>query len=300
MRVLITGATGFLGRRLCERLQREGHQIVALSRDPERARRHVTLLESAYRWEALTSEPPREAFEGVEAVVHLAGETISGRWTPEKKRRIHKSRVQGTRHLIAALSRLDDKPDVLISASAIGYYGDRGDEVLTEDAPPGTSFLADVCRAWEQEAVRAEVLGMRVVQLRIGIVLGLEGGALPQMLPLFRWGLGGPLGSGRQWWSWVHRDDVVGLIEFALQNEALSGPVNATAPNPIYQREFAKTLGRVLKRPAVLPAPAFALKLALGEFTRELLSSTRAMPERAQQAGFRFEYQELDGALRQL
>ncbi len=300
MRVLITGATGFLGRRLCERLQREGHQIVALSRDPERARRHVTLLESAYRWEALTSEPPREAFEGVEAVAHLAGETISGRWTPEKKRRIHESRVQGTRSLVEALSPLDERPKVLVSASAIGYYGDRGEEIVTEDAPPGTGFLADVCRDWEWEAARAEELDLRVVRLRIGIVLGPGGGALQTMLPLFKLGLGGPLGSGRQWWSWVHRDDVVGLIEFALQNEELSGPVNATAPNPIHQREFAKTLGRVLKRPAVLPAPAFALKLVLGEFANELLSSTRAMPERAQQAGFRFEYQELDGALRQL
>jgi uncharacterized protein (TIGR01777 family) len=236
----------------------------------------------------------------MDAVVHLAGETIAGRWTPEKKKRIYESRVQGTHRLVDAISTLDERPKVLISASAVGYYDDRGDDVLTEDAPPGGGFLSRVCRDWEREAQRAEELGLRVVRLRFGIVLGPGGGALQTMLPLFKLGLGGPLGSGRQWWSWVHRDDVVGLIELALKNEELSGPANATAPNPIRQREFAKTLGRVLKRPAVLPAPAFALKLTLGEFANELLASTRAIPKRAQELGYRFEYAELEGALCQI
>jgi hypothetical protein len=302
MKVLVTGATGFLGRRLCERLHHEGHEIVALSRDPDRARERIPVLAGAHRWEALTAEPPREAFEGLPAVVHLAGETIAGRWTSAKKRKIYESRVDGTRYLVDGLAQLDadERPRVLISASAVGYYGDRGDELLTEDSPPGTGFLSKVCQDWQCEAQRAEEMGLRVVQLRFGIVLGRDGGALQTMLPLFKLGLGGPLGSGRQWWSWVHRDDVVGLIEFALQNEELSGSANATAPEPVRQKEFARTLGRVLKRPAVLPAPAFALKLALGEFANELLASTRAIPKRAHELGYHFEYPELEGALCQI
>jgi hypothetical protein len=238
----------------------------------------------------------------MDAVVHLAGETIAGRWTPEKKRKIYDSRVLGTRNLVEGLTRLDaqEKPKVLVSASAVGYYGDRGDERLTEEAPPSEGFLSKVCQDWEREARRAEELGLRVVRLRFGIVLGPGGGALQTMLPLFKLGLGGPLGSGRQWWSWVHLDDVVGLITFALENEAFSGAVNATAPNPVRQREFARTLGRVLRRPAALPAPAFALRLALGEFAGELLASTQAIPQKAQEMGYRFKYPELEGALRQI
>ncbi len=298
MKVLITGATGFIGSRLCEAFVADGHEPVALSRNPQGARRRVSALSDAYAWSPMDGPPPFEAFDGVDAVVHLAGESVSGRWTPEKKRAIRESRVQGTRHLVDALEQRDAKPSVLVSASAIGVYGDRGDQELTEDAEPGTDFLAQVCVDWEREAQRAEELGVRVVNPRIGIVLGPDGGALQAMLTPFKLGVGGPLGSGRQWWAWVHHDDVVGIIQHAVQNDDFQGPVNATAPTPARQRAFAKVLGRVLGRPAFMPAPAFALKLLLGEFSQELLGSKRVLPERAQQAGYAFGYPELEPALR--
>ncbi len=300
MKVLITGATGFLGRRLCEHLREQGYRPSALARDPERALRALP-LEEAHRWSA-DRRPPAEALAGVDAVVHLAGETIAGRWTPEKKQRIYESRVRGTRHLVEGLAQLDpqDRPKALVSASAVGYYGDRGEELLTEDVPAGEGFLAEVCRDWEREAQRAEGLGLRVVLLRFGIVLGRDGGALPQMLRPFRMGLGGPLGSGRQWWAWVHRDDAVGLIAFALGNETLAGAVNVVAPERVRQKRFARTLGKVLRRPAWLPVPAWALRIALGEFAETLLASTRAVPYKAQRAGYRFRFPRLEEALREI
>ncbi len=298
MRILVTGATGFLGTRLCQALQEAGHTLVALSRDPASAKQRMPMVDQVFPWAPIQSLPPAEAFDGVEAVIHLAGETVAGRWTPAKKQLIHDSRVLGTRHLVEAMKELKTPPKVLISASAIGYYGHRDDEALTEESPPGSDFLAQVCRAWEEEALKAEELSLRVVRLRIGIVLGPGGGALSAMQPLFQLGLGGPLGSGRQWWSWVHRDDVVGLMEHALLDSHLSGPVNATAPQPLPQREFARTLGRVLQRPAFLPAPAFALKLVLGAFSGELLSSRRVLPQRAQEIGYSFRFPELEPALR--
>jgi uncharacterized protein (TIGR01777 family) len=217
-----------------------------------------------------------------------------------KKQLIRDSRVLGTKNLVNALAQLSSRPKVLISASAIGYYGDRGEETLTEDAAPGSDFLAQVCRDWENEALKAESLGMRVVRLRIGLVLGRGGGTLQALLPLFRVGLGGPLGSGRQWWSWIHRDDLCRLIVQILANESISGPVNATAPQPVRQKEFAQVLGRVLRRPAFLPTPAFALKIALGEFADGILASQRALPRRAQEMGYRFQFEELEGALREI
>lgn len=298
MKVIVTGATGFIGSRLCAALEASGHEPLALSRRPSDAQSRLAVLAGAYEWSPLNDAPPLEAFEGVDAVVHLAGESVSGRWTPEKKRAIRESRVQGTRHLVDALERLDTKPRVLVSASAIGIYGDRDDEELTEDSALGSDFLAQVCQEWETEAQRAEASGIRVVNPRIGLVLGPDGGALDAMMTPFKLGVGGPMGSGRQWWAWVHRDDAVGIIQNALENENLSGPINATAPNPERQRDFAKALGRVLRRPAFMPAPAFALKLLLGEFAGELLGSRRVLPERAQQTGYAFRYSELEPALR--
>lgn len=295
MRILITGATGFLGRRVCEVLSRAGHTLVALSRDPQRARERVPQLSAAFPWESVT-----QALEGCEAVINLAGETVAGRWTDAKKHTIRESRIVGTRNLVGGLSKLSARPKVLISASAIGYYGDRGEESLTEDASPGSDFLAQLCQEWESEAARAESLGIRVVQLRLGLVLGPGGGALHAMLPIFKLGLGGPLGSGEQFWSWVHRDDVVGAITYALDRESLSGPVNVTSPQPVRQREFAQMLGRVLRRPAVLPAPAFALKIALGEFASGLLSSQRVLPQRLAQEGYQFRFAKLEPALRDI
>lgn len=297
MRVLVTGATGFIGTRLCARLSESGHRLVALSRDPAQARQKIPALTEAFAWNPTDGPPPTDALSGVEAIIHLAGESVAGRWNEAKRKAIRESRVLGARYLIDRLAQLNTRPKVLISASAIGYYGDRADELLTEEAAAGTDFLARVCQDWESEAARAEGLGVRVVRLRIGIVLGPDGGALQAMLPLFRLGLGGPLGSGRQWWSWVHRDDVIGAILHALEKSELKGPINVTAPQPVRQREFAQSLGRVLRRPAFLPAPAFALRLALGEFSQELLSSKRVIPQRLQATDYRFRFAELEPAL---
>jgi uncharacterized protein (TIGR01777 family) len=300
MNILITGATGFVGRRLCEMLHQAGHTVRALSRDSVAAKQRVPHLKEVFPWNPLQELPPLRAFEGCDAVINLAGESIAGRWTAPKKQLIRDSRVLGTKNLVNALAQLSSRPKVLISASAIGYYGDRGEETLTEDAAPGSDFLAQVCRDWENEALKAESLGMRVVRLRIGLVLGRGGGTLQALLPLFRVGLGGPLGSGRQWWSWIHRDDLCRLIVQILANESISGPVNATAPQPVRQKEFAQVLGRVLRRPAFLPTPAFALKIALGEFADGILASQRALPRRAQEMGYRFQFEELEGALREI
>jgi uncharacterized protein (TIGR01777 family) len=300
MNILITGATGFVGRRLCEMLHQAGHTVRALSRDSVAAKQRVPLLKEVFPWNPLQELPPLQAFEGCDAVINLAGESIAGRWTAPKKQLIRDSRVLGTKNLVNALAQLSSRPKVLLSASAIGYYGDRGEETLTEDAAPGSDFLAQVCRDWENEALKAESLGMRVVRLRIGLVLGRGGGTLQALLPLFRVGLGGPLGSGRQWWSWIHRDDLCRLIVQILANESISGPVNATAPQPVRQKEFAQVLGRVLRRPAFLPTPAFALKIALGEFADGILASQRALPRRAQEMGYRFQFEELEGALREI
>jgi len=300
MRILLTGATGFIGTPLCNRLADAGHELVVLSRNAAAAKETLPIASETFEWPEMTALPPAEAFEGVEAVIHLAGESVSGRWDEVKKRRVRDSRVNGTRSLVSVVEKLDQKPNLLISASAIGYYGDRGDDVLPEDVPPGDDFFAEVCSAWEREAQRAREFGLRVVNPRIGIVLGPDGGALGQMLPMAKLGLNGPLGSGQQWWAWVHRDDVIGLIVHALNTQELEGPVNATAPNPLRQAEFAKVLGKILHRPAFLPVPAFALKLMLGEFSNELLSSKRTLSKKAQDAGYSFKFPELEEALREV
>lgn len=299
MKILITGAGGFIGKRLCQTLSEAGHELAALARDPQATRRSVPALRAAFAWDALRQYAPREAFDGVQAVIHLAGESVAGRWTASKKQAIYDSRIQGTKHLVDTLAALDHKPATLVSASAIGYYGERGEDLLDEAQAPGRDFLASVCKDWEAQAAHAQDLGVRLVQLRTGIVLGPEGGALGAMLPLARWGMGGPLGGGHQWWSWIHRDDAVGLIQHALHNP-LTGPVNAVSPHPVRQREFAKTLGRALRRPAFLRAPALALKLVLGEFSSELLSSKRVLPQKAQASGYAFKFPELEAALRHI
>ncbi len=297
MRTLVTGATGFVGRRLCQLLSQSGHELVALSRDPESARKRVPELAQAFAWNPATEVPAAESLEGVDSVVHLAGEAVTGRWTAKKREAIRASRVEGTRNLVKALTLSDSRPRSIVAASAIGYYGDRGEVELEEDSASGDDFLADVCRAWEDESFRAEELGIRVVQLRIGIVLGAEGGAMQAMLLPARLGLGGPLGSGRQWWSWIHLEDLVRAVRHSLEDNELRGPVNATAPNPSRQKDFARALGRVLSRPAFLPAPGFALKLVLGGFASELLSSKRVLPGKLQKAGLDFRLPQLGAAL---
>jgi uncharacterized protein (TIGR01777 family) len=276
MDVGITGASGFIGRKLTQVLASGGH----------RARR-------------LARRPSVEELTGCQAVVHLAGEPIAQRWTPAAKARIRDSRIEGTRHLVQTLEKVSARPGVLVCSSAIGIYGDRRDEILTESSTLASGFLAEVCRAWEAEAVRAESLGMRVVRIRTGVVLGRGGGALAKMLPPFRAFVGGKLGSGQQWMSWIHLDDLAGLIRFAL-DQPIHGPLNGVAPNPVRNEEFTRELARALHRPAILPAPSFAVKTLFGEMSEVVLGSQRVLPKAAGNAGYRFQYPQLAGALREI
>jgi len=269
------------------------HSIKALSRH---AGTNLPPGVQLYVWDAMKAQPPELSLEGVDAVVHLAGEPIAQRWTDEVKQKIRDSRTTGTRHLVQALSTLRQRPSVLVCGSAIGYYGSRGDAVLTEESAPGSGFMADVCVAWENEADLAESLGIRLVKLRTGVVLAANGGALAKMLPPFKAGMGGRLGHGDQWMSWIHLDDLVGIIQHALENP-LRGAVNGTAPNPVVNADFTKALGHALSRPAVVPMPAFTLKFMFGEMADVMLASQRVMPRAAEAAGYKFRYPELDAAL---
>lgn len=294
MRALITGATGFIGQRLLEQIA----EPVVLSRHPESVRRLLPGAE-VFAWDPTAGLPPPEAFRGVEAVFHLAGEPIAeGRWTLDKKRRIMDSRKLGTANLVKGLEQLSERPPVLVSASAVGYYGSRGDEVLDERSAPGGDFLAQVCIEWERAAQPAEALGIRVVNPRIGIVLDASGGALAKMLLPFKLGIGGRLGAGDQWMPWIHLDDLVGLWLHAATHTEIKGPMNAVAPNPVTNREFTRTLAAAVHRPAILPAPAPLLKLALGEFGEALVASQRVLPHVAEQTGFQFKHPELAETLR--
>lgn len=295
MHILITGGTGFIGRELAASLLADGHAVTVLTREITSSGNRVPNGAKAIRDLARA--------EAVDAVVNLAGANLGGtRWNPVTKMGFRTSRIDTTRRLVDWMSRLGTRPKVLVSGSAIGWYGPHGDEVLTESAPAGSDFSATLCRDWEAEALKAAVLGVRVCTVRTGIVLGPSGpaggGALAQMLPAFRLGGGGPMGSGRQWMSWVHRADLVALIRFLIERETASGPYNGTAPEPVTNAEFAKTLGRVLKRPAILPMPGFALKLIVGEMAEILLSGQRVIPQAALDAGFAFRYPELEAALR--
>jgi uncharacterized protein (TIGR01777 family) len=292
MNVTVTGATGFLGSGLLERLLVAGHHVHVLGR------KRITQMPASVefsQWET-SSEPPPVSLAGADAVIHLAGESVAQRWTPEAKTRIRGSRVDGTRHLVSALSRQSRRPTVLVSAAATGIYASRGDEILVETSRPGQGYLADVGIDWEHAAQSAEAFGVRAVQLRFGMVLG-TGGALAKMLPPFRLCLGGRIGSGRQWMSWIHIEDAVRMILYALENSALRGPVNTTAPNPVTNAIFTSDLARALHRPAIFPVPEFALRLLFGEMAELLLSSQRVIPKAAETAGFRFQFPELRPAL---
>ena len=297
MRTLVTGATGFIGKRLLAKLERP----VVLSRNGAKAEKSLAKFGvKAFSWNVQAEPPPQAAFDGIDAVIHLAGDPVAeGRWTAAKKARIRDSRILGTRNLVATLAALNHKPGVLVSASAIGYYGSRGDELLDERSSPGHDFLAEVCAGWEREALAAADLGVRVAIVRIGIVLGEKGGALAKMLTPFKLGLGSPLGSGRQYMSWIHIDDLVNEFLFAAREQHVRGPLNGVAPNPVTNREFTKTLGKVLQRPTFMPAvPGFALKTMLGDFGEVLLASQRVQPKAAEAAGFTFRSRELEPTLR--
>jgi len=288
MRIVITGATGFIGTRLAAVLREAGHEIVTLGRGAT----------AGYHWDP-ASDAPSEAFEGTGAVVHLAGEPVAQKWTPESKQRIRDSRVLGTERLIHGLSVTRNRPKVLVCASAVGYYGDRGDTALPESARPGKGFLPDVCVDWEAKADLAEALGMRVVKVRIGVVLGPNGGALKEMLTPFKLGVAGRLGSGKQWMPWIHLEDIVGIFRHAVEGIA-AGPLNGVSPGIVTNAEFTAELGKVLHRPTILPVPGFALKLMFGEMAEVLLGGQRVIPQATEQSGYRFQYPELGAALASL
>jgi uncharacterized protein (TIGR01777 family) len=298
--VTVTGATGLLGSSLVSALRERGAEVTVLTRDPARARKRLGDVQ-AVAWEPLAQPAPAEALVGRDAVVHLAGEPVAQRWSEKAKRAIRESRVTGTGNLLAGLAGVADggaRPRTLISSSAIGYYGDHGEEPLDEDAPAGTDFLAQVCAEWERAADGAGALGLRVAQVRTGVVLDRGGGALAKMLPPFKLGVGGPVAGGRQYISWIHARDVVGMMLAALEDERWSGPINATAPDPVPNRAFSKTLGKVLGRPSLLPVPGLALRALYGEMAEIVTGGARVMPARALVLGYEFAYPQLEPALR--
>jgi len=300
MAILIAGGTGFLGKALAGALSADGESVIVLTRG---AGSSATVPARTVAWTPDGSAGPwAAAVSGATAVINLAGESIAGkRWTAAQKTRILESRVQATRSLVAAIAAAPFPPPVFVSGSAVGYYGPLGDEIATEEHAPGSDFLAEVCVRWEQEAVRASSARTRVVTIRTGLVLERDGGALPQMLPPFRFGAGGPVGSGRQYWPWIHRQDWVDLVRFAIRTPSVVGPINLTAPKPVTNAEFARALGRALHRPSLLPAPGFALKLLLGEMADALLlSGQRAIPAKAEQFGYRFAFPDVVAALRRI
>jgi uncharacterized protein (TIGR01777 family) len=301
MRVTLTGATGLIGSALLAALRDREDEVTVLSRDPAKARGRLGAEVRALRWDPLSEPAPAEALSGRDAVVNLAGEPIAQRWSERAKRAIRDSRVTGTRNLVEGLGELDAdaRPSVLINSSAIGYYGAHGAEPIDEEAPAGADFLARVCAAWESEAwTAASTLGMRAVQVRTGVVLDRSGGALAKMLPPFRVGLGGPVAGGRQFVAWIHRDDLVGMVLAALDDERWSGPVNATAPEPVSNRELSRALGHALHRPALLPVPAVALRARDGEMAEIVTTGVRAVPARALVLGYEFAHPSLEEALR--
>lgn len=288
MRIVITGATGFIGARLAAVLRQAGHEIVTLGRGAS----------NDYRWDG-SADAPANALEGADAVVNLVGEPVSQKWTPEVKQRIRDSRVLGTERLVHGLSITRNRPKAFICGSAVGYYGDRGEEMLAEDVSPGTDFLAKLCREWEAKADLAEALGMRVVKVRTGVALGPDGGALKKMLTPFKAGVGGRLGDGQQWMPWIHLDDIAGIFRHAVEG-TVAGILNGAAPGAVRNAEFTAALGKALHRPTVLPVPGFALKLMFGEMAEMLLGSQRVVPRATEKSGYRFLYPELGMALESL
>ncbi|MGA7435908.1 MAG: TIGR01777 family oxidoreductase [Solirubrobacterales bacterium] len=299
-RILVTGASGLIGSGLCNALLDRGDRVVALSRNPEKAEQAQPRVEW-HGWESTMERPPSESLEGTDAVINLAGEPINQRWNDDVKDRIARSRIKATKNLADAIATVNDPPKVFISGSAIGYYGDRGDELLYEDAEPGTDFLSGVVTRWEDAANSAADDNLRVATIRTGHVLDPRGGLLGELLTPFKLGVGGPIGSGKQYMSWIHRNDEIGILLWAIDNEAASGPVNATAPNPVTNKEFSKILGKTLGRPAIAPIPGFAIKALRGsEFGGVLTEGQRVFPRTATDNGYEFKQPELAGAMANL
>jgi uncharacterized protein len=295
MRVTVSGATGMIGTRLVRALQERGDEVTVLSRRPERAQESLGV--EAVGWRPEAEPAPADALAGRDGVVHLAGENLAQRWSDEVRRRVRTSRELGTRNLVAGIGAAEPRPAALVSASGVDYYGARGDEPVAESEPPGDGFLAEVCVAWEREAVAAEELGVRVVRLRTAMALDRNGGALAKMLPFFRLGIGGPVAGGRQYMPWIHADDLVRMYIAALDDPDWTGPVNAVAPDPPTNREFSRALGRALHRPAVAPIPAFAIRVLYGDMAEIVVRGRRAVPDRARALGFTYAHPDLDEAL---
>ena len=302
MRILVSGSTGFLGTALLEALQGQGHAVARLVRPGTAQKNAAGTGTQDIAWDPVAGQFGATAAEGADVLIHLAGASIAdGRWNASRMQLLRTSRIDATRQLIAALAKMQRPPKVIVAASAIGYYGNRGDETLTETSAPGNDFLARLCREWEAETARAAAFGARVVSLRFGIILAVHDGALPKMALPFKFGAGGRLGDGRQWMSWVTLADVVGIVQFALASENLSGAVNVVAPNPVRNSEFTRVLAKTLHRPAIFPAPAFALRLALGEMADSLLlASQKVSPSQLTEAGYRFRQPDLAGALAEI
>jgi uncharacterized protein (TIGR01777 family) len=296
VKITISGASGLIGRRLLKSLSTEGHSLHVLSRHAGTNLPGGVKLSS---WDPARSEPPADSLRDADAVIHLAGEPVAQRWNDDVKRRIRDSRVAGTSNLVQALAKLPTRPKTLLCASAVGYYGSRGDETLTENSAPGSDYLAEVCQAWEKAAQDAESLGMRVVRVRIGLVLDTRSGALPRMLPPFRLGIGGKIASGRQWTSWIHIEDLAGIFHMAL-TAPVQGPVNGVSPTPVTNADFTRALAAAVKRPAIFPVPAAGLRLLFGEMAELLLASQRVLPKVAETAGYRFRFTNVGAALADL
>ncbi len=298
MKTLITGATGFIGKHVIQALKKRGHEISILTRDPVGANKKINIPCHIFKWEPEKNLIPEQAFHNMDAIVHLAGENIAGgRWTKSKKNKIERSRVLATNNLIKHVKALKTKPNVIVSASAIGFYGDNGENLIDETSPPSEGFLSQVCQSWEKEILQIAQKEIRTVSLRIGVVLGHGGGAMKQILLPFRFALGGRLGKGNQWMSWIHVEDLAEMFAYGIENTNLNGVYNAVSPSPVTNLEFTKTLSQVINQPAELPVPAFALKIIFGEMSEILLNSQRVSNEKISKAGFKYKFKELKCAL---